>query len=165
MPGSTMGVRIERARELAGLNKNQLARAVGTSWQHVDHWERDRTQPSPTSLSRLASVLGVTLAYLLGEEEPVVPPLQEALETFLRSYAPPDLTPQETAWLRAAPIDPALATPGTYLDLLHRIRMPRPASTIPPAPAADDEEPSRNKTGRRAKVRMEDVLARVKGRR
>ena len=161
MATTTMGARIERARELAGLNKNQLARAVSTSWQHVDHWERDRMLPSTTSLQRIASVLGVTVAYLLGEASPVETIASEALETFLRSYAPPDLAPEELAWLRAAPIDPRVATPGQYLDLLHRLRTPSPRAEAPRAeePVRTRSQPPPVRTGRRAKVQVEDALA------
>lgn len=149
-----MGGRIARARERAGLNKNQLARAVGTSWQHVDHWERDRTAPSTLSLQRLAQVLGVSAAQLLGDDREAAAS-NEALETFVRSYAPPDLSDAELAWLRAAPIDPAHATPGQFLDLLHRLRTPAPASTSVRAPS----QLPPTKTGKRAKVRIEDALS------
>lgn len=150
-----MGSRIERARELAGLNKNQLARAVATSWQHVDHWERDRTEPTTASLQRLASVLGVSLAYLVGDEPPVAAGSNPALDTFVRAYAPSDLTSGELGWLRAAPLDPAAATPGQYLDLLHRLRTPTSES----APARARTEPPPPRTGKRAKVRVEDITA------
>jgi transcriptional regulator with XRE-family HTH domain len=145
-PKTTMGTRIESARHAAGLNKNQLARAVGTSWQHVDHWERDRMQPNAASLQRLASVLGVPLGHLLGDAGPGPTATGPALHLFLERYAPADLTGEEIAWLRSAPVDPSGATPGMYLDLLHRIRDARqgtPAEAARPAPA---------KSGARAKA-------------
>lgn len=148
-----MGARIQRAREIAGLNKNQLARAVGTSWQHVDHWERDRTLPNHASLQRLASVLAVSLTHLLGEDAPRASDGNEAVETFLRSYAPDDLTPEEIAWLRAAPIDAHVATPGKYLDLLHRLRAP--ASDAASAPRRTEPPPPQ--TGRRARVQIDEA--------
>lgn len=163
-----MGARIERAREAAGLNKNQLARAIGTSWQHVDHWERDRTAPNTASLSRLASVLGVSIGSLLGAPEGGALGAGEpspALETFLRAYAPPDLTASELAWLRAAPIDAALATPGQYVDLLHRLRTPAEPAHVPGSSAPGSQpprartQPPAARTGKRAKVRLEDVTA------
>lgn len=142
----TLGARLERARELAGLNKNQLARAVGTSWQQIDHWERDRVAPSSSSLQRISGVLAVSVAFLLGEDTLAVPrSVTEALSVFLLRYAPPDLTQDETAWLRAAPVDPGSASPGLYLDLLHRLRTQVAANPKPPS------------TGRRAKVRLEDL--------
>ncbi len=163
---STLGARIQRARELAGLNKNQLARAVGTSWQHVDHWERDRTLPNSASLQRLAAILGVTLAHLLGEDAPVARDGNEAFETFLRSYAPSDLSAQEVAWLRAAPIDASVATPGTYVDLLHRLRAPAlEASALESSAAASQTsgrtEPPPPRTGRRAKVQLAETSMRA----
>lgn len=160
---STLGARVQRARELAGLNKNQLARAVGTSWQHVDHWERDRTLPNHASLQRLASVLGVTMAHLLGDDVPIASSDNEAVETFLRSYAPGDLTAQEVAWLRAAPMDAHSATPGKYLDLLHRLRAPStevvPARRTEPPPSRRSEAPPA-RTGRRPKVQVVEPILR-----
>lgn len=153
----TLGSRLERARVLAGLNKNQLARAVGTSWQHIDHWERDRVAPSAASLQRLAGVLAVSVAFLVGEDTLAVPrSITEALSVFLLRYAPPDLTEDETAWLRAAPVDPSAASPGLYLDLLHRLRTAPavPAANTVADPGAPAVPPS---TGRRAKVRPEDL--------
>ena len=145
----TLGARLERARELAGLNKNQLARAIGTSWQHIDHWERDRVAPSSASLQRLSGVLAVSVAFLLGEQTLAVPrSVTETLSVFLLRYAPADLTGEETAWLRAAPVDPSAASPGLYLDLLHRLRTQDAGATTAPAPPI---------TGRRAKVRLEDL--------
>lgn len=157
---STLGSRIQRARELAALNKNQLARAVGTSWQHVDHWERDRTLPNSASLQRLAAILGVTLAHLLGEDVPVARGGNDAFETFLRSYAPADLTHEEVAWLRAAPIDASVATPGTYVDLLHRLRAPALEAGLA-SPSASRSEPPPPRTGRRAKVRLDEASVRA----
>lgn len=139
----TLGARLERARSVAGLNKNQLARAVGTSWQHIDHWERDKVAPSMPSLHRLAGVLGVTVSHLLGEET-AAQSVTEALSVFLLRYAPPDLTDAEIAWLRSTPVDPSAASPGLYLDLLHRLRTSAPATKAPT-------------TGARAKVRLEDL--------
>jgi transcriptional regulator with XRE-family HTH domain len=138
----TLGVRLERARTVAGLNKNQLARAVGTSWQHIDRWERDKVAPSMPSLHRLAAVLGVTVSHLLGEES-TARSVTEALSVFLLHYAPPDLSEAEIAWLRSTPVDPSSASPGLYLDLLHRLRT---SATV-----------AKPTTGARAKVRLDDL--------
>lgn len=144
------GARLERARSRAGLNKNQLARAIGTSWQHIDHWEQGRVLPSSSSLQRLAGAIGVSVAYLLGEErrDSELPPAREtseALSVFLDRYAPEDLTEAEMTWLRSAPIEASAASPGLYLDLLHRLRSSAPATAKRPG------------TGPRAKVRTEDL--------
>ena len=120
---STLGQRIARARTAAGLNRNQLARALGTSWQHVDHWEKGRTQPSLESLRRIAELLAVSVDHLLGLRDAGT---AGALDRFLAELAPPDLSAEEAQWLRAAPL-PASATPQDYLRLLQSVRgVPQP---------------------------------------
>ncbi|MCC6873516.1 MAG: helix-turn-helix domain-containing protein [Sandaracinaceae bacterium] len=118
--GPTLGQRIASARAAAGLNRNQLARALGTSWQHVDHWEKGRTQPSLESVRRIAEVLGVSVDYLMGlRDQPERS--SSALERFLLELAPSDMTAEEEQWLRAAPL-PLSATPQQYLQLLESVR-------------------------------------------
>ena len=146
---STVGQRIRAARERGGRNRNQLARELGTSWQHVGRWEDGLTTPSPESLRRIAAYLEVSVDYLLTGETHVAPlPLAgEGLADFLRSYAPSDLSVAEIAWLRAAPIDHSVATPGEYVNMLHALRGgARDAEREPPA-----------KSGRQRRVSREDV--------
>src|SRR5687767_14580074 len=100
MANSALGERIASARTRAGMNKNQLARELGTSWQHVDHWEKGRTEPSLSSLRRIGEVLRVSIDTLLGAPEEV---LHTALERFFAEQ--PDLTPDEEEWLRRAPVN------------------------------------------------------------
>jgi transcriptional regulator with XRE-family HTH domain len=117
-----IGARIADARSRAGLNRNQLARALGTSWQHVDHWEKGRTRPTLASVRRLAELLGVSVDYLLGLRGTPELASSSSVERFLRELAPPDLTADEEQWLRSAPIDDAAAAPSDYLALLERLR-------------------------------------------
>lgn len=146
-----VGERIRATRERLGRNRNQLARELGTSWQHVSRWERGLTEPSPESLRRIAAYLGVSVDYLLTGTQFVAqaPPPGEGLSEFLRSYAPADLSDAEVAWLRAAPIDHAVASPGEYVNMLHALR----GGTAPQAPR---REP-RAKSGRQRKVSWDDV--------
>ncbi len=148
-----IGERIRAAREHLGRNRNQLARELGTSWQHVGRWEQGLTEPSPESLRRIAGYLGVSVDYLLTGADFVAPaqvqPSGEGLAEFLRSYAPADLSEAEVAWLRAAPIDHALATPGEYVNMLHALRGGA-------APATRERLP-REKSGRQRKVSWDDV--------
>lgn len=104
-PPRTVGERIAWARERAGMNKNQFARELGTSWQHVDHWERGRTEPSLASMRRIAEVLGVSVDFLLGVRTDPALPEPSGLERFLVELAPADLTEDEAQWLRKAPVD------------------------------------------------------------
>jgi transcriptional regulator with XRE-family HTH domain len=121
----SIGARIRSAREKRGINKNQLARLLGTSWQHVHRWEIGRTAPSADSLQKIAKELGVSAGYLLGAEahDGVGADAEETrgLELFLKSYAPDDLTEAELSWLKAAPLGPD-ATAGRYVDLLEALR-------------------------------------------
>lgn len=115
---SVLGARLSKARAQAGLNKNQLARAVGTSWQHVDHWERGRRRPSYESLRRIGEALGVSIDYLLGLSEA----RGGAIDRYLSELAPPDLSADEEAWLRSAPLRDPDADPRVYAELLERVR-------------------------------------------
>lgn len=117
-----MGQRIAWARERAGMNKNQFARELGTSWQHVDHWEKDRTEPSIGSIRRIAELLGVSVDFLLGVRTDPAAPAPSALDRFLAELAPDDITEEETAWLRRAPVDERAASPEDYLALLEGLR-------------------------------------------
>lgn len=119
----SIGERIAWARERAKLNKNRFARELGTSWQHVDHWEKGRTEPSLASMRRIAELLGVSVDFLLGvRDEPDALPAPSAIERFLNELAPPDLTEEEEQWLRRAPVDEREATPEGYLRLLENLR-------------------------------------------
>ncbi len=60
-----MGHRIRLARKSAGLTQDGLARAVGVSRSAVAQWETDRSGQVGGNLARIASVLGVAVAYLL----------------------------------------------------------------------------------------------------
>lgn len=117
-----MGARIAWARTRAGLNKNQFARELGTSWQHVDHWEKGRTEPSIASMRRIAEVLGVSIDFLLGVRTDPALPSPSGLERFLAELAPPDLTDDEAQWLRRAPVDEREASPEDYGALLAGLR-------------------------------------------
>lgn len=145
MPRQSIGERIAWARERAGLNKNRFARELGTSWQHVDHWEKGRTEPSLASMRRIAELLGVSVDFLLGVRDEPGGIEPKALERFLAELAPDDLSPHEEEWLRSAPVDASQATPEDYLRLLENLRGIGAASKAP------------QRSGRRRKVDPSDV--------
>lgn len=60
--------RIRQAREAAGLNQSDLARRLGVKPQSVNQWERGKTRPGMRRLEKIASVLGVSAAELVGED-------------------------------------------------------------------------------------------------
>lgn len=103
------------------MNKNQLARALGTSWQHLDNWERGRVEPTGASIRRIAEVLDVSADFLLGLRE-APRPTWTNLEDYLRNLAPSDLTQKEEQWLRDAPVDHHVIEPRDYDRLLRDLR-------------------------------------------
>lgn len=125
------GPRLRTARERAGLNKNQLARELSTSWQHVDNWERGRVQPSLGSVRRLAELLSVSSDFLLGLVADPAPLILSPLDEYLQDSAPADLTPTEEQWLRDAPIDTDGLAPEAYAQLLSSLRSASAASSKP----------------------------------
>jgi len=141
-----IGARIRRARESLGRNRNQMARDLGTSWQHVDRWEKGRTVPAPESLRRLAAYLGVSADHLLSEPgSPAQGAGSAGFAEFLRSYAPSDLSEGERAWLQSAPMGPD-ATPGRYVDLLHAVRSGGAPIVRVGEPAPERAAPARSGT-------------------
>lgn len=61
--------RIAQARLHRGLNQSELARALAVTPQSVQAWESGKNIPRSPKLRAIASVLGVSLGYLMGEEE------------------------------------------------------------------------------------------------
>lgn len=67
---SSLGGRLRALRRERKLTQGQLGKAVGVSDVTVGYWERDLNTPGGKSLSKLASYLGVSEAYLLyGKED------------------------------------------------------------------------------------------------
>lgn len=65
----TIGKRIAAARELAGLNQSELARALKVTPQSVQAWESDKNTPRPKKLESLADILGVSISNLVESED------------------------------------------------------------------------------------------------
>lgn len=61
----TLGGRLARARNAAGLSAAQFARRVGVQSATVQAWEDGRSQPRANRLPTLAGVLNVSLSWLL----------------------------------------------------------------------------------------------------
>ncbi len=61
----TLGSRLSRARQSAGLTAAGLARSTGVRKATLDNWERDRAEPRANLVFRLAGILGVSPAWLL----------------------------------------------------------------------------------------------------
>lgn len=65
--------RLRMALDDAGLSQRALARAAGVSKQSVTNWLGDVHEPRLLQLKRTAEALGVTVAFLAGEDKPQSP--------------------------------------------------------------------------------------------
>ncbi|MEL6504063.1 MAG: helix-turn-helix domain-containing protein [Pseudomonadota bacterium] len=63
--GDTLGGRILRARQAAGLNRVELARHMAVKKSTVQAWESDSREPRSSHMNIMAGVLGVTPTWLL----------------------------------------------------------------------------------------------------
>ncbi len=61
----TIGGRLSRAREAAGLTTAQLAQRIGVKTSTVRAWENDQSEPRANRLNTLAGILGVSLSWLV----------------------------------------------------------------------------------------------------
>ena len=74
-----IGKRIAQAREKAGMNQSELARALGLTPQSIQKWEAGDTIPRGQRIQELARILRVSVAHLMGAEECEVVPIQGKL--------------------------------------------------------------------------------------
>ncbi|MEQ1942685.1 helix-turn-helix domain-containing protein [Mesorhizobium sp. VNQ89] len=61
----TIGGRISRAREAAGLSVKDVAWRLGVKMATVKAWESDRSQPGSHRLSNLSGLLQVSLSWII----------------------------------------------------------------------------------------------------
>ena len=69
----TMGEIILRLRREKGLTQEQLASALGISYQAVSKWETGNSCPDITALPLLAELFGVSIDALFGRAEATAP--------------------------------------------------------------------------------------------
>jgi transcriptional regulator with XRE-family HTH domain len=67
---STIGSRIDVAREQLGLTLDQVAHRAGVKSETLENWLQGRTEPRADKLMRLTGVLQVPLAWLLTGDMP-----------------------------------------------------------------------------------------------
>ena len=83
------GARIRDARKALGMTQGDLARAVGVSRSAVAQWETDRAGQVRGNLSKIATVLRVSVAYLFdgGQDQTAEIAAEGAVEhALLRLY-------------------------------------------------------------------------------
>ncbi len=61
----TLGGRLSRAREAAGMTTAQLARRLGIKTSTLQSWESDRSEPRANRLATIAGLLNVSLSWLI----------------------------------------------------------------------------------------------------
>ena len=62
---ATMGDRLARARDAAGMSQSQLARRLGVKLATIRNWESDRSEPRANRLQMLSGLLGVSFVWLM----------------------------------------------------------------------------------------------------
>ena len=62
---TTFGDRLTGARELAGMDVEELARRLGVKPKTIRAWEEDRAEPRANRVSMLAGLLNVSLVWLM----------------------------------------------------------------------------------------------------
>jgi SOS-response transcriptional repressor LexA len=66
---STLGERIKERRRVLGYTRTQLAEKIGVIPNSLYRWESGQRVPGDEDKKRLAEILGVSVAYLIGESE------------------------------------------------------------------------------------------------
>ena len=65
----TFGEKLKNARKEAGLSQEQLAEKLSVSRSAVAKWESDNGMPDVSNLKAMASLLNISIDYLLAEDE------------------------------------------------------------------------------------------------
>ena len=83
----TMGARIKARRIYLRMNQSDVAQSLGMSRPAYGHYETGHSRISVADLPRLASILDVSVNWLLGEEDDAPAPTSpgEATEKLLRA--------------------------------------------------------------------------------
>jgi len=66
-----IGARIRARRRQLGLSQSQLAETLGVSFQQVQKYERGANRVAASTLVAAAAALGVSAAWLVGEDQPL----------------------------------------------------------------------------------------------
>ena len=74
----TLGQKIKKLRNDKGLTQKDLADQVHVTFQTVSKWEKDENEPDVSTLREIAKLFGVTVDYLINEDEEV--DIQEEVE-------------------------------------------------------------------------------------
>lgn len=89
---STLGKRIARKREQAGLNQSELARRLSVSPQAVQKWESEVSVPRGRRLDAIALALSTTVGFLVTGDTPV----RSAIDSNAQMLGPIDVWDDNT---------------------------------------------------------------------
>lgn len=94
---TSVGERIRRGYQAVGLNRNQFAKKLGTTYPNAMRWENNETTPKGDYLVKIAVIIGRTPRWILtGEDDEGSPEFAKWLD----ELAPDDLTGEEREALR-----------------------------------------------------------------
>lgn len=77
---------LKQCRKKQGLSQAELAAKLGVTQQAVGKWESGKSSPDPSTVARIAGILGTTADYLLGLYRPAAA-LTETESRFFGGYA------------------------------------------------------------------------------
>jgi transcriptional regulator with XRE-family HTH domain len=73
----SLGARLRKAREDAGLSQSAIAKELGITRNAVSLWESDDNAPTTDKIGRIAVLTGASVEYLLSGREPKSVPKHE----------------------------------------------------------------------------------------
>ena len=74
---------LKQCRKKQGISQAELAARLGVTQQAVGKWESGKSSPDPSTVARIAGILGTTADYLLGLYRPAAD-LSETESRFFR---------------------------------------------------------------------------------
>ncbi|MHA6195555.1 XRE family transcriptional regulator [Pseudomonas wadenswilerensis] len=119
----SIGERIAQKREQAGFNQSELGRRLGLTAQAVQKWESGKATPRNSKLNDIASILGTTVAFLVGDAEDKPSALSE-IETWDDS-TPLEDDEVEVPFLREVELSAGSGRFAIKEDASERLRFPR----------------------------------------
>lgn len=64
----TLGSRLKKARQIKRLTQVELGKTLGSSDATINRYEKDVRKPDPDTLNKLATILGVSIDWLMGRK-------------------------------------------------------------------------------------------------
>ena len=81
---------LKKCRKKQGISQAELAARLGVTQQAVGKWESGKSSPDPSTVARIAGILGTTADYLLGLYRPRRRPVRDREPLFRRLCREPD---------------------------------------------------------------------------